>query len=233
MATVTAFTAQKTQEILDQTIKSMTVPTTGSLAGHLIATYWDGTTKDLGSVIGPQGEDGPSGGVSQAYVDDEIALHATEEESARNLAILYAAMETGSGIEKHTQVGTEVNLGSGSPNTNVTIPGASVTFTTTQDFYYRITGTALFNTTDAAGSYFDLHIMDGSTVLARGSAYAANANRSVGCVAHRIIKAPSTWNATAKNFTLACRYSTASGTVKVAGDYTPACISIEMIGAYV
>jgi hypothetical protein len=59
MATVTGFTAERMQTIEDETIVSAAV-----IGGHLICTRHDGATFDAGSVVGPAGPTGPSGGTS-------------------------------------------------------------------------------------------------------------------------------------------------------------------------
>lgn len=56
MATVTAFTAERTQEIEDAAIVDAAI-----VGGELILTKHDGSTINLGSVMGPQGDPGAAG----------------------------------------------------------------------------------------------------------------------------------------------------------------------------
>ena len=60
MATVTALTAERTLEIEDAIIVSVTI--NGS--GHLILTRNDGTTVDAGVAKGAKGDNGVSGAIS-------------------------------------------------------------------------------------------------------------------------------------------------------------------------
>lgn len=64
MASVTAYTTSKTNEICDATVKS------GSISGDdLIATKHDDSTENLGTVRGPDGDPGPIGDASQDDLD--------------------------------------------------------------------------------------------------------------------------------------------------------------------
>lgn len=71
MASVTGYTAERMQEIEDNTIISAVV----NGAGHLILTKFDGSTVDAGPVIGPTGPVGPTGpavswaGYKEPFID--------------------------------------------------------------------------------------------------------------------------------------------------------------------
>lgn len=60
MATITGFTAEFIQAVLDGTIEDAAV----DVNGDLIFTRKDGTTFNAGSVEGPQGDEGPAGPTS-------------------------------------------------------------------------------------------------------------------------------------------------------------------------
>lgn len=59
MATIHGYTAERMQQILNSQIASVAVDE----IGHLIATKYDATVEDLGSVLGPIGPEGPAGPV--------------------------------------------------------------------------------------------------------------------------------------------------------------------------
>ena len=67
MATVTGFTAQRMQEIEDNTVVSGTV-----VDGDLILTKQDGSTINAGAVQGPTGATGPTGDVAEAPENGQL-----------------------------------------------------------------------------------------------------------------------------------------------------------------
>lgn len=69
MATVNGYTAERMQEIEDEVIVAAAI--NGS--GHLILTRHDGTTIDLGNVVGPPGPTGPAGSPAPAVPYVQVA----------------------------------------------------------------------------------------------------------------------------------------------------------------
>lgn len=65
MATVTGYTAQRMQQIEDQSIIDGNV-----VSGELILVQRNGTTINAGNVRGPQGDTGTTGGIAEAPSDD-------------------------------------------------------------------------------------------------------------------------------------------------------------------
>lgn len=65
MATVTGYTAQRMQQIEDESIVDGNV-----VSGELILVQRNGTTINAGNVRGPQGDTGTTGGIAEAPTDD-------------------------------------------------------------------------------------------------------------------------------------------------------------------
>lgn len=65
MATVTGYTAQRMQQIEDESIVDGNV-----VSGELILVQRNGTTINAGNVVGPQGATGTTGGIAEAPSDD-------------------------------------------------------------------------------------------------------------------------------------------------------------------
>lgn len=195
MATITGYTAEKMQEIVDGTIKSAEV-----VGGHLIVTRFDNTTQDLGDIRGPQGETGPEGSVSLAQLNAMRDLLRQE------------ADKVGRGVLKQVQVDDDVNFAGYQEDVWKDITGMSTTFTPVPGRWYEMHAAAAFRSGEN-NTNFELAITrTGGARITTSSVWAPVANRTVFGSTIRTFEVPSTWTGP-QTFKLQVRFATGFTTV--------------------
>jgi hypothetical protein len=203
--TVTAFSAEKTLELLGDTIVGFTIDDDD----HLIATKRNGASVDCGLL--PAGPEGPSGGISETELNDAI----TASELARGL-----------GIIKHDTVGTMEAFGF-SADTWLDIAGLSITFTPVANRYYEFDATALFSAIADDNVSINLRIVEGaSDLVAWGDAFAVSNGRSYAARASKKLKYTGSGS---KTYKVQARFSVATE-VRCVSDVLPATLSITDLG---
>lgn len=187
MATITGFTAERTQAIEDQAIVGAAV-----VGNNLILTRNNGQQINAGNVRGLPGIQGVPGNVSTAQLNE---------------AITEAIDSAGRGILAGIALGTDHTLAGFSENTWHDVPGASITLTPVVGRWYEFSA-QVAATTEEANTTFDLQIVRvggghvvGQTVLARIVDRAVILNTS------GAIEVPGTW-AGSQTFKLQLRDST-------------------------
>lgn len=225
MTVVTAFTAAKTQAILNQTIKTASV--NGS--GNLILTKYDGTTVDAGYVLGSPGPAGPAGEVSTASLNAAIATEVTN----RNNGILSYGSKIGTGIIAHA-IGSGTSTTWTSSGSSFYIPsGTSLTVDFDETKHYKIEAAAYIMYASGSPCSYILEIQRETSPgvyggIARGSLYSPIANTTGAALASIIIN-PTTWTSSTEKFRLGIRASE-DNTHTLKNDFSNIYISIIDLG---
>lgn len=207
MGSVTGFTAEYQQEIMDSTIVDGEV-----VGGHLILKRHDNATIDAGPVIGPAGPTGAAGEITEAEMD---------------AAILADQNATGKGIVGHVSL-TSYESWALAANVYQDITGASITFTPVVGHYYRFSVNVPMESWEA-DTYFELLLRNtGGSDLMKVTNWSPIANRVASLNGQRVMVAPSGWNV-AKTFKLAVRSSSAFE-FRMQGSSYPMSFTIEDLG---
>lgn len=180
---VTALTAEKSLELADENVTGATIS-----GGHLILRRrnWNpafptaaGTIIDVGQVVGPQGNTGPSGGAKLDVLDN-----AGGADDPLN-----------SGGTSGTAADTWYTLASVSANTGALVVGHKYAI----DYYAPLIHPADLNN-------WDVDLLDGSKAVHRANAFAPNGGRTAVAQGTYYFVASST---TAKVFTMRARATVA------------------------
>lgn len=218
MAQVTALTAQKTLELLSQSI------TGAHLNGGRLILERDNydpanpldpeTFIDVGVVQGPAG---PTGGVSSSDVDARIVTAKNELLSA-----------TGTGLIAYDVYSADDPIGS-TADTWYNLDGLSFNSPPlVVNNYYRLDYYAILTSVASDVSY-DLEITGAGTTLQRVTTFAQDVSRGAGTAGSHIFKATAYWT-TPRLIKMRCRFSKA-GTAKVDNSYSPGFMSLIDLGA--
>lgn len=176
MATVTCFTAERSQQIEDNAIVSGSV-----VDGDLILVRHNGVEINAGPVVGPEGDPGPAGDVSTVTLDAAID-GVTDEMDSRGL-----------GVVAHKELTADQSW-TAVEGTWQDVTGGNVTFTPVVGRMYRFD---LALTLESYEALTDMHvILDDNTgpELFRLSGFGATANRMVGVSGTRTVTAPVGWD---------------------------------------
>lgn len=163
MPTATSYTAAAIDAILAQTIKSAEV-----VGEDLIVTYYDDSTDNLGSVVGPAGDRGPEGSVSAM----DLAAAVAAEAAARDAAILAAANDNGRGIVAYDEVVTDFSWLPAASWGWTTVTGLSASAALVTNHWYMLSVDGMVKTEDDGpdNTIIDLDVAVAGSSVVRGSA---------------------------------------------------------------
>lgn len=205
MAQVTAFTAEKTMQLLGETFIG------ARLSGYnLILMRKDGSEVNVGNVRGQTGPTGPAGGATSA--DITAAVNA-----AKNA--------TGLGMVAFNEVATEQSYAF-QANTAVDITGATVTFTPIPGHRYEFSITGAMRSAKSGNTRFSMMLRDAAdnSTFVRGTGMSDSSIWYTVLTGHRFHTAPPTWN-TPRTYKLSA-YANVPEQVFIEGDLYPSQIAV-------
>ena len=206
MAQVTAYTTEKTDELIAGTIQH------AHLSGYdLVLVKGNGDEVNVGNV---RGAVGPTGGVSSGQLADAIA--ASEGTAGKGVIAFDVA-----------PAGADDSLGS-TDDTWYTLAGVSVTTPALVSgrHYSIFYGVAFQSASDLCA--FDVELLDGGSPISRTNCFAPNGGRSAGANGHYPVTASGGWSG-AKTLTMRARF-TVAGAALVDNTYFPAYIQVVDLG---